>query len=214
MAILDDFTLESIDLGQVFPIILRVEPMQWNTRGIWLNVFLLYRGSIKLTVKTKLLLDKLLNYNREKGEPMFKQHAFSQKVHKQEGVIPEDDIAARQKLLAMEPEIAEMAPTRKLGTMLQNLAENKWFQLIAGFTPVAALFKKLSGKVAGAHIEVTDFSGVLTINIPPPPSDRIWVGFPEVPDLKMKVNPLFGDSTFSHPLLHDFLESKIKSELK
>ncbi|CAF0935653.1 unnamed protein product, partial [Didymodactylos carnosus] len=214
LAIFDEIKVESMNLGHVYPVILKVEPMQWNTRGIWLNVFLLYHGSIKLTIKTKLLLDQLINYNRGSGEPMFRQHAFSQKVHKEEGTLSEDDIVARQKLLAMEPEVPEMAPTRKLGTLLQNLAENKWFQTLIGFTPIADLFKKLTGTVIGADIEVTDFVGILTVNIPPPPSDRIWVGLPEVPDLNLKVNPIFGKKTFSHPLIQDYLETKIKSELK
>ncbi|CAF5121868.1 unnamed protein product, partial [Rotaria sp. Silwood1] len=33
--------------GKTFPIILKIEPMQWNTQGIWFNLFIYYRGNFK-----------------------------------------------------------------------------------------------------------------------------------------------------------------------
>ncbi len=42
--------------------------------------------------------------------------------------------------------------------------------------------------------------------------DRI--GFPEMPDLNLKVTPVFGESKYSYTLIHDFLEARIRDELK
>jgi hypothetical protein len=47
VSVLDDLHVETIDLGNTFPVILKVEPMQWNAKGIWFNLFLFYRGSFK-----------------------------------------------------------------------------------------------------------------------------------------------------------------------
>ena len=47
VSILKDLRVTSIDIGNTFPVILKIEPMQWNTQGIWINVFLYYRGSFK-----------------------------------------------------------------------------------------------------------------------------------------------------------------------
>lgn len=47
VSILENLRVVSIDLGSTFPIILKIEPMQWNTQGLWFNLFLYYRGSFK-----------------------------------------------------------------------------------------------------------------------------------------------------------------------
>ena len=47
LTVLDDLHVETIEMGNTFPIILKVEPMQWNNRGLWFKVFLVYRGSFK-----------------------------------------------------------------------------------------------------------------------------------------------------------------------
>ncbi|CAF3493074.1 unnamed protein product [Rotaria sp. Silwood1] len=86
--------------------------------------------------------------------------------------------------------------------------------MFANIPYVKKLFEKFSEDDVGADIEITSFSGVLTLNIPPPPSDRIWVGFPELPGLNIKVTPTYGEKHYCYTLLEDFLAAKIKAELK
>ncbi|CAF1508747.1 unnamed protein product, partial [Adineta steineri] len=90
----------------------------------------------------------------------------------------------------------------------------KHFQRFAALKPVAGVIEKLSNAEVGANIELMSFSGMMTINIPPPPSDRIWIGFSEMPDLNLKVTPVFGESKYSYTLIHDFLEARIRDEIK
>ena len=48
-------------------------------------------------------------------------------------------------------------------------------------------------------------------------SSPLWIsriGFPEMPDLNLKVTPVFGESKYSYTLIHDFLEARIRDELK
>jgi len=54
--------------------------------------------------------------------------------------------------------------TRKLGSALTNLALNKYFQFFANLPFVKTLFEKFSQQEVGVDIEVTSFSGVLTVN--------------------------------------------------
>ncbi|CAF1381544.1 unnamed protein product [Adineta ricciae] len=212
--ILKNLRVTSIDIGNTFPVILKIEPMQWNTQGIWFNLFVYYRGNFKLSVRTNVLLQKLINYDPKKHKPIFAQHHSAQLVHKDDERIDENDLVQRQKLLAKEPEIPEMAVTRKVGLALTNLALNKYFQMFANIPFVKNLFEKFSQKEVGADVEVTGFSGILTLNIPPPPSDRIWVGFPEMPDISIKVVPVYGENQYAYTLLQDFLSAKVRAELK
>lgn len=55
--------------------------------------------------------------------------------------------------------------TRKLGLALTNLAMNKHFQMFANIPFVKSLFEKFSEDDVGADIEVTSFSGVLTVSL-------------------------------------------------
>ncbi|CAF1297314.1 unnamed protein product [Adineta ricciae] len=213
VTVLEDLHVETIDLGNTFPVILKVEPMQFNAKGIWFNLFLFYRGSFKITIKTRLVLQRLLNYNPVYDQPMYAQHHSAQNAPS-EDKIDDDDLVERQKLLAKEPDVPENAASRKLGTLLQKVAANKHFQRFAALKPVAGVIEKLSNAEVGAKVELTSFSGMMTINIPPPPSDRIWIGFPEMPDLNLKVTPVFGESKYSYTLIHDFLEARIRDELK
>jgi hypothetical protein len=97
---------------------------------------------------------------------------------------------------------------------LTSLALNKYFQIFANIPYIKKLFETFSEEDVGADIEVTGFSGLLTLNIPPPPSDRIWVGFSEMPDLSIKLVPTYGEKHYSYTLLQDFLSARIRAELK
>lgn len=59
-------------------------------------------------MKTRVVLQKLINYDPKKDKPIFAQHHSAQIVHKDEERIDEDDLEQRQKLLAKEPEVPEM----------------------------------------------------------------------------------------------------------
>ncbi len=56
------------------------------------------------------------------------------------------------------------AVTRRLGTALTNLALNKYFQIFANLPFVKKLFEKFSQQEVGADVELTSFSGVLTVS--------------------------------------------------
>jgi hypothetical protein len=45
-----------------------------------------------------------------------------------------------------------------------NLASNKYFQIFANIPFVKKLFEKFSQEDVGADIEVTGFSGILTVS--------------------------------------------------
>lgn len=40
------------------------------------------------------------------------------------------------------------------------------------------------------------------------------VGFPEMPDISIKVVPVYGENQYAYTLLQDFLSAKVRAELK
>ncbi|CAF3683581.1 unnamed protein product [Rotaria socialis] len=214
VSILENLRVVSIDLGNSFPTILKIEPMQWNTQGIWFNLFLYYRGHFKLSIKSRLALQKLINYDSNNDKSILTQHKTSSTIHRDDEQVNADSLIQNQKRLAEEPAVSEKTTTRKLGTALTSLVMNKYFQMFVNLPFIKTLFEKFSQQDIGIDIELTSFSGVLTLNIPPPPSDRIWVGFPDMPDLNIKVTPTCGAKQYSYILLQDLLAAKVRAELK
>ena len=60
--------------------------------------------------------------------------------------------------------ISSSAASRKLGTLLQKVASNKHFQRFAALKPVAGVLEKLSNAEVGAKVELTSFSGLMTVS--------------------------------------------------
>ncbi len=56
------------------------------------------------------------------------------------------------------------AASRKLGTLLTKVAASKHFQRFAALKPVASVIEKLSNAEVGAKVELTSFSGLMTVN--------------------------------------------------
>ncbi len=61
----------------------------------------------RITIKTRLVLQRLLNYNPVYDQPIYGQHHSAQTVHKDDDKIDDDDLLERQKLLAKEPDVPE-----------------------------------------------------------------------------------------------------------
>jgi hypothetical protein len=53
---------------------------------------------------------------------------------------------------------------RKLGALLTKVAANKHVQRFAALKPVAGVIEKISNAEIGASIELTNISGMMTVN--------------------------------------------------
>lgn len=56
--------------------------------------------------------------------------------------------------------------------------------------------------------------GTLVLNVPPPPSDRLWYGFRGNPNLRFKLKPKVGEKMVNIPRLVEILEKKILLEFQ
>jgi len=54
-------------------------------------------------------------------------------------------------------------------------------------------WKAKTSKKMTLQLEVVSLKGVIVLNIPPPPSDRIWYGFKNKPDLDLRILPYYGE---------------------
>ena len=60
--------------------------------------------------------------------------------------------------------------------------------------------------------QLTSLHGVMVLNIPPPPSDRLWYSFKTRPDLGLRIVPYYGgeklgnDNTFSSRAINKIID--------
>lgn len=56
--------------------------------------------------------------------------------------------------------------------------------------------------------------GTLVLNIPPPPSDRVWVGFRPVPEIVLSARPIVGERNISYIIVTSWIEKKLLQEFQ
>ena len=60
------------------------------------------------------------------------------------------------------------------------------------------------------NVQIQSCDGIVTINIPPPESNRLWYGFRGVPKMRIKVQPWLGESRLSNRLLRRIIEVSVR----
>ena len=70
-------------------------------------------------------------------------------------------------------------------------ANRNWKDLLTLFGQTFSL------KKATLVIHIMKVDGTVTINLPPPPTDRVWVGFKTPPILDVSLEPSFGNFSLS-----------------
>lgn len=63
-------------------------------------------------------------------------------------------------------------------------------------------------------MEVKAIMGTLVLNIPPPPSDRVWVGFRPVPEIVLSARPIVGERNISYIIVTSWIEKKLLQEFQ
>lgn len=63
-------------------------------------------------------------------------------------------------------------------------------------------------------VEVKSIVGTLVLNIPPPPSDRIWIGFRPIPEILLSARPIVGERHVSYMIVTNWIEKKLVQEFQ
>uniref|UniRef100_A0A183DAQ5 COesterase domain-containing protein n=1 Tax=Gongylonema pulchrum TaxID=637853 RepID=A0A183DAQ5_9BILA len=60
------------------------------------------------------------------------------------------------------------------------------------------------------NVDVTRLEGTMTVNIPPPPSDRLWYAFRTPPKLSIRSVPQVGDRSVDMSTVSSWIENKLR----
>ncbi|XP_018543284.1 LOW QUALITY PROTEIN: testis-expressed protein 2 [Lates calcarifer] len=230
---MNELTLTELDMGCSMPHITSTSRPEVNHRGLWVELQLVYRGALQMTLQTKFNLSKLgkeggqdTDCTTETGSPrcrpVLSVLADSDEESSSAGSSDEEE------LLLSEPQgpVGEKGSTpvtegtgggrtgRKILRFVDKIAKSKYFQKATENEFIKKKFEEMSNTPLLLTVEVQELSGTLVVNIPPPPTDRIWYSFCVPPKLDLRVHPKLGERevTFCH--VTEWIERKLQDEFQ
>uniref|UniRef100_A0A3B4WTE7 Testis expressed 2, like n=1 Tax=Seriola lalandi dorsalis TaxID=1841481 RepID=A0A3B4WTE7_SERLL len=194
---------------------------------------MVYTGALQMTLQTKFNLSKL---GKESGQdPDCMTETGSPRCRPILTVLADSDEESssagssdEEEPLLSEPQgpVGEKGPTpiaegtgggrtgRKILRFVDKIAKSKYFQKATENEFIKKKFEEMSNTPLLLTVEVQELSGTLVINIPPPPTDRIWYSFCVPPKLDLRVRPKLGERevTFCH--VTEWIERKLQDEFQ
>ncbi|XP_043945051.1 testis-expressed protein 2-like [Protopterus annectens] len=231
---MNELSVTELDMGTSLPVIQGASKPVVDHRGLWLDLEVTYTGSLQMTLVTKLNLCKLrkegilegdgqINTGREGTKPREFILADSDEESSTAGSSDEEDVPLTEPQgtlgdkigpAGVESYIGGQSTSRKILRFVDKIAKSKYFQKATENEFIKKKIEEVSNTPLLLTVEVQELTGTLAVNIPPPPTDRIWYSFHIPPQLELKVRPKLGERevTFSH--VTEWIEKKLKDEFQ
>ncbi|KAB5554066.1 hypothetical protein PHYPO_G00045840 [Pangasianodon hypophthalmus] len=215
---MNELTLTELDMGMAIPKILKASKPSVDHQGLWFDLEISYSGSFLMTLETKMNLTRLGKEGESFGEqgkegPRAYCLADSDEESSSAGSSDEEDPAEVPEMPGTEGFVGGHRPS-KIMRFVDKIAKSKYFQKATETEFIKKKIEEMSNTPLLLTVEVQECQGMLAINIPPPPTDRIWYGFRKPPHLELKARPKLGERevTFAH--VTDWIEKKLDQEFQ
>ncbi|XP_017346973.1 testis-expressed protein 2 isoform X1 [Ictalurus punctatus] len=217
---MNELTLTELDMGMAIPKILKASKPSVDHQGLWFDLEISYTGSFLMTLETKMNLARLGKEGESCGEqgkegprPRTYCLADSDEESSSAGSSDEEDPTEVPEMPGTEGFVGGHRPS-KIMRFVDKIAKSKYFQKATETEFIKKKMEEMSNTPLLLTVEVQECQGVLAINIPPPPTDRIWYGFRRPPHLELKARPKLGERevTFAH--VTDWIEKKLDQEFQ
>ncbi|KAK1129785.1 hypothetical protein K0M31_019496 [Melipona bicolor] len=218
--------VSEMTIGQAAPVIHSVTKPVINERGLWLDLDITYKGSLTMTVETKLNLMKLTRTGsvpddtiistKKPNEVVTRSPIFDSDVEDTPETSTEDDCdnSRTQSYNVTKETTSTQSSGRKFLSMVDKIAANKYFQHATELSYVRRAMEGVSNTEIRLMVTVSSIEGCLSLNIPPAPSDRLWYGFKPVPKVSLTVKPAVGERTVNIVYITKWIETKLLREFE
>ncbi|XP_046408967.1 testis-expressed protein 2 isoform X2 [Ischnura elegans] len=205
-----------LDLGHSVPIIHRASPPVQDERGIWVDLDVTYEGQACLTLETRLNLMRLKKGATNGSTDVPEQQSPTEKDSGRSPMFYSDveDSAESSSDEEINPSHADEShgtPTskKKILQMVDKIASSKYFQQATEYKYIKRAMEGVSNTRLVLSVELKGAVGTLAVNIPPPPSDRLWYGFRTNPRLWLTARPKLGERQVNITHITNLIESKL-----
>uniref|UniRef100_A0A8I3PGE9 Testis expressed 2 n=2 Tax=Canis lupus familiaris TaxID=9615 RepID=A0A8I3PGE9_CANLF len=104
--------------------------------------------------------------------------------------------------------------TSKIMRFVDKITKSKYFQKATETEFIKKKIEEVSNTPLLLTVEVQECRGTLAVNIPPPPTDRIWYGFRKPPYVELKARPKLGEREVTLVHVTDWIEKKLEQEFQ
>ncbi|EHB07340.1 Testis-expressed sequence 2 protein [Heterocephalus glaber] len=226
---MNELTLTELDMGVAVPKILQAFKPYVDHQGLWIDLEMSYNGSFLMTLETKMNLTKLgkeplveaLKVG-EIGKEGCRLRAYcladSDEESSSAGSSDEDDApdtsAGDKQLLPGAEGYVGGHRTSKIMRFVDKITKSKYFQKATETEFIEKKIEEVSNTPLLLTVEVQECRGTLAVNIPPPPTDRIWYGFRKPPHVELKARPKLGEREVTLVHVTDWIERKLEQEFQ
>ncbi|NXN86999.1 TEX2 protein, partial [Bombycilla garrulus] len=231
---MNELTLTELDMGTSIPSVLSASNPTIDERGLWVDMEVTYSGSLQMTLETKMNLSKLgkessaeesgpAEAGREGARPRLILLADSDAESSSAGSSDEEDVSTAEPLGApgerLPPPGTEghgsgTSTSRRILRFVDKIAKSKYFQRATENEFIKKKMEEVSNTPLLLTVEVQELAGTLAVNIPPPPTDRVWYSFRVPPQLELKVRPKLGEREVTFLHVTEWIEKKLKHEFQ
>ncbi|XP_032767663.1 testis-expressed protein 2 isoform X1 [Rattus rattus] len=226
---MNELTLTELDMGVAVPKILQAFKPYVDHQGLWIDLEMSYNGSFLMTLETKMNLTKLGKeplvealkvgeIGKEGCRPRAYCLADSDEESSSAGSSEEDDppepsAGDKQPLPGAEGYVGGHR-TSKIMRFVDKITKSKYFQKATETEFIKKKMEEVSNTPLLLTVEVQECRGTLAVNIPPPPTDRIWYGFRKPPYVELKARPKLGEREVTLVHVTEWIEKKLEQELQ
>ncbi|XP_056436955.1 testis-expressed protein 2-like [Gadus chalcogrammus] len=231
---MNELTLADLDMGTCLPEVLSTSKPSLDQRGLWLELDVAYMGGLQMTLETKMNLcklgkegwaeaDRIPETCQEGSKPRVCVLADSDEESSSAGSSDEEDLPPAEPQGSPGDKGAATVGAdghaggstgRKILRFVDKIAKSKYFQKATENEYIKKKIAEVSNMPLMLSVEVLELSGTLAINIPPPPTDRIWYSFRGPPRLDLHVRPMLGEREVTLTHVTEWIERKLQCEFQ
>ncbi|XP_051939192.1 testis-expressed protein 2-like isoform X1 [Hippocampus zosterae] len=219
---MNELALKELDMGVATPKILGASSPSIDCKGLWFDLDISYSGSFLMTLETKMNLIRLgkegesLRFREDGSRPRTYCLADSDEESSSAGSSDEEDATEQSNEVPGAEGYAFVGGHKpsKIMRFVDKITRSKYFQKATETEFIKKKMEEVSNTPLLLTVELQKLQGTLAVNIPPPPTDRIWYGFRKPPHLELKARPKLGEREVTLAHVTDWIEKKLEQELQ
>lgn len=207
-----------IDMGTILPRITKVCRPTQDEHGLWVELEIDYGGVARAAIESiglnlgeepqpaavnlKSLIEE--GQAKEGGISVIRPNTPERKVssRREAATNSDEEDSAEEDDEDSEEALHDTAVILAPGSTEESQPKSRWWEVVGSSELVKTGINRLSNsewwksktnKKITLYMEVHALKGGLVLNIPPPPTDRIWYGFRESPHFDLRLVPYYGD---------------------
>ncbi|EFA08264.1 testis-expressed protein 2 isoform X2 [Tribolium castaneum] len=210
---IEGLMVTELNLGKTPPLIHKVTKPSIDERGLWIDLDVTYEGLVVLILQTKLNLMKLKQPHS--NETVKERSAmFNSDLEDSPESTSDEETPIFPNPPALDSGQSGSNTSKKFIKMVDRIAESKFFQAATEYRYIKKAMEGVSNTDLRLKVEIKELVGTLVLNIPPPPSDRVWIGFRPTPELALGAQPIVGERNITFLRITSWIEKKLRLEFQ